>query len=337
MNNSGLTSVPRPQGDYKGHLALVEDHAPDQLARLVEDYLRSCRARGLGPKTIDQAYGYSLRHVFLPWAAREGIDGVKGLTHRALEGLTAELLDPSRAQGRGALSRPTVHSYLRAVNQLLKWAKAEGEAVADRAAAPLPSLPKSLPQILERDEIRKLEEAAATERDRLIVRVLADTGLRVGELVALRCEDLLVRTRGSFLLVHGKGDRERHVPVSPQLARRLERYIARTRPTTAPDAPDWIFVSLRRDRRTRDYEPLSPNGVAQVVRDLGRRVGLRQTVHPHLFRHSLVTWALRKGINPIQVAEIVGHTSLAMIQRVYAHLTPQDAHDALIAALLKDP
>ncbi len=337
MNDSGPTPVPHRRGDYQGRLALVAPPAPDHLARLVEDYLRSCRARGLGPKTIDSAYGYPLRHVFLPWAKREGIEDIEGLTHRALEGFTAELLDPGRTQGRGPLSRPTVHSYLRAVNQLLKWAQAEGEPVADRAAAPLPSLPKSLPQILERDEIRKLEDAAANERDKLIVRVLADTGLRVGELVQLRREDLLIRTRGSFLLVHGKGNRERHVPVSPQLARRLERYIGRTRPATPPDLPAWIFVSLRRDRRSRAYEPLSPNGVAQVVRDLGRRVGLRQIVHPHLFRHSFITFALRRGINPIQVAEIVGHTSLSMIQRVYSHLTPQDAHDALIAALLKDP
>jgi len=337
VNNSGVTSVPGSQGARAGHLTVVPPPVPEPLARLVEDYLRSCRARGLGPKSVDSAYGYPLRHVFLPWAQREGVDSVEALTHRALEGLAAELLDPGRVQGRGQLSRPTVHSYLRAVNQLLKWAKSEGEAVAERAAAPLPSLPKSLPQILERDEIHRLEDAAASERDRLLVRVLADTGLRVGELVLLRCDDLLVRTRGSFLLVRGKGDRERHVPVSPQLARRVERYIQRTRPSTDAGGPDRIFLGLRRDRRTGAYEPLTPNGVAQVVRDLGRRVGLRQTVHPHLFRHSFVTWALRKGINPIQVAEIVGHTSLSMIQRVYSHLTPQDAHDALIAALLKDP
>jgi integrase len=191
--------------------------------------------------------------------------------------------------------------------------------------------------VLERDEIERLEHLAATERNRLLVRVLADTGLRVGELVGLRCDDLLVRTRGSFLLVRGKGDRDRHVPVKPELARRLERYIQRTRPTKDAGDPDRLFLGLRRDRRTGAYEPLNGNAVGQIMRDLGRQAGLRQTVHPHLFRHSFVTWALRQGINPIQVAEIVGHTSLAMIQRVYAHLTPQDAHDALIAALLKDP
>ncbi|MGA2872219.1 MAG: hypothetical protein ABSF27_01315, partial [Candidatus Dormibacteria bacterium] len=117
MNNSGVTSVPGSQGARAGHLTVVPPPVPEPLARLVEDYLRSCRARGLGPKSVDSAYGYPLRHVFLPWAQREGVDSVEALTHRALEGLAAELLDPGRVQGRGQLSRPTVHSYLRAVNQ----------------------------------------------------------------------------------------------------------------------------------------------------------------------------------------------------------------------------
>ncbi len=321
-----------------GHQLEVVPEAPaDPLRRLVEDYLRSCRARGLAPKTVDSAYAFPLRSVFLPWAARAGLDRLESITPRALETLAAELLDPERVQGRGPLSRYTVHGYLRAVNQCLRWGRQEGEPVPDRAAAPLPSRPKGLPQVLDRADIERLEHLASTERDRLLVRILADTGIRVGELVGLRCDDLLVRTRGSFILVRGQGDRDRHVPIRPELARRLQRYIERTRPSKDAGDPDRIFLALRRDRRTGAYEALNSNAVGHIVRDLGRRAGLRQTVHPHLFRHSFVTWALRRGINPVQVAEIVGHTSLSMIQRVYSHLTPQDAHDALIAALLKDP
>ncbi|MDA8329916.1 MAG: hypothetical protein M0027_01655 [Candidatus Dormibacteraeota bacterium] len=51
----------------------------------------------------------------------------------------------------------------------------------------------------------------------------------------------------------------------------------------------------------------------QLVRVLGQRVGLPRRVHPHLFRHSFVTWALAQGMNPVQLAEVVGDTSLAMI------------------------
>ena len=211
-----------------------------------------------------------------------------------------------------------MHTYLRSVNQCLKWARAEGEAVPERAVAPLPSRPKNLPEVLSREQIAAMEAAAATERDRLIIRLLADAGMRVGELVGLCTGDLLQRSRGSYLRLHGKGGRERQVPLMPRLSNRLQRYATRSRPADA--GTDHLFVSLRRNASTGDYEPLTPSGVQQLVRVLGQRVGLPQRVYPHLFRHSFVTWALAQGMNPVQLAEVVGHTSLAMIQQAYSHL-----------------
>jgi site-specific recombinase XerD len=59
-------------------------------------------------------------------------------------------------------------------------------------------------------------------------------------------------------------------------------------------------------------------------------------VHPHLFRHSFVTEQLRRGMTPSLVAQIVGHSSLAMIDQVYQHLTVSDAHAALMRSLMAD-
>jgi len=177
--------------------------APSPLARCVEDYLTSCRARGLSPKTLENGYGYPLRHGFLPWAAREGPAAPSDMSGRALEKLAAELL--GEGGRRGPLSRRSVHTYLQTVNQCLKWARAEGEAVPERAVAPLPSRPKNFPEVLSREQIAAMEAAAATERDRLIIRLLADTGMRVGELVALGTGDLRQRSRGSYLRLSGKG------------------------------------------------------------------------------------------------------------------------------------
>ncbi len=308
---------------------LVESPAPTAIERCVGDYLTSCRARGLAPGTIVQLT-YSLRSVFLPWTLRQGLAEPAELTPRVLERMAADLL--TTGGRRGPLARQTVRTYLRAVNLCLKWARAEGEPVPDRAAAPLPRLPRTLPQVLTRDQIAAIEAACATERDRLIVRLLADTGMRVGELVGLRLGDLLQRSRGSFLRLRGKGERERQVPVMPQLASRIQRYASRTRP--ADPGTDRLFVSLRRSPRTGTYEPLTTSGIQQIVRNAAGRAGITQRVHPHLFRHSFVTWAITRGMNPIQLAEIVGHSSTTMIQQVYAHLSPSDAYEALAAALL---
>src|SRR5437762_13329199 len=117
---------------------------------------------------------------------------------------------------------------MRAVNHFVGWAKKEGEQ--GEARGQLPKLPRSLVVTLSRDELKRVEEASRTERDALIVRLLADTGIRVGELVGLRTNDLERQPKAGFLKVRGKGDKERKVPVAPALARRLALYIERKRP-----------------------------------------------------------------------------------------------------------
>lgn len=297
--------------------------APTGLTRLVDEYLAACRARGLAIRTVREAYGYPLREVFLPFCAEEGIASADQVTARALDRLTTHLLDAGGR--RGPLSRFTVASYVRAINVFLSWARREGEVGAD-VKAQAPKLPRRLLDVLGREEVQLLEDAAATERDKLIVRVLADAGIRVTELTSLRVTDLIERDRRAYLRVRGKGDKERDVPVMPQLGRRLRRFIERGRPRGA--SSDRVFLSLRRGRHG-DHEPLTRSGVDQLIRLLGEEAGLQKRVHPHLLRHSFATWALTRGMNPVQLAQIMGHASLAMIQSVYAHLTPQDAYTAL--------
>jgi integrase/recombinase XerD len=162
---------------------------------------------------------------------------------------------------------------------------------------------------------------------------MADSGIRVTELTSLRVTDLIERDRKAYLRVQGKGDKQRDVPLMPQLGRRLRRHIERGRPRGTTS--DRVFVSLRRSRHG-DHEPLTRSGVDQLVRLLGEEAGLEKRVHPHLLRHSFATWALTRGMNPIQLAQIMGHSSLAMIQSVYAHLTPKDAYAALEQVIRAD-
>src|SRR5262249_44801950 len=120
------------------------------------------------------------------------IGDVEQLTRPALSGLSAQLLEEGGKSGR-PLSRHTIASYLRSINVFLSWAEAEGESVAGRAKAPKSS--KRIIDVLSRDEVQAMEDAATTERDKLIIRLLADTGIRVGELVRLTLDDLIERDR----------------------------------------------------------------------------------------------------------------------------------------------
>lgn len=295
------------------------------LGTLIEDYLASCRARGLSRGTIEKNYGYSLRQVFLPWATERGVNDPGQLDQRLLDRFTADLYDHSADH---PLSKDTIHSYLRPVRQLLRWARSQGD-ISTEAMPQLPRLGRRVIDVLTRDEINRLEDAAQAERDKLMIRLLADTGIRSGELCGLRVSSVGRLERGYFLKVHGKGNKERLVPLRPELARRIERF-AKSRP--AGIQTDRLFCSLRR-RGGGDYPPITGSGVGQMLDDTAERAGIEKRVYPHLLRHSFATEALRRGMNPVQLAQILGHSGLQMIDRVYSHLTTSDAHDALMRML----
>ena len=128
----------------------------------------------------------------------------------------------------------TVHSYVRVVNQMLVWARDPESGVEDQVPdgkVRLPKLGRPVKDILSREEIERLGNTARTERDKLIIRVFGDPGMRVGELVRLRTEDQVSRQRKNFLHVRGKGDLDRLVPIiEPSVWRRLQRFV-RGRPT----------------------------------------------------------------------------------------------------------
>jgi len=295
------------------------------LSRLVDDYLASCRARGLSPRTIETSYGFSLQSVLLPWCEQEGITRVEELDGRTLDRLSSSLL--SRTSDRGKpLSKHSVHSYLRPVRQLLTWAQREGEDV--KAKPQLPKLPRQRKDVLSREEISRMELKAPTERDRLIIRIFGDCGLRLGELTRLRIQDVVRSRKGTALDVDGKGRRQRRVPVPPSLIRRLERHIA-SLPADDPTAR--LFLALHRG--PHGYcEPLTESGINNLIGVAAARAGIGRNVHPHLLRHSWMTEMLRSGMNPIQLSVIAG-ASPEVIGSSYEHLNEDDAQEALIRAL----
>jgi integrase len=308
-------------------LSVVPATGIGPLERLVDDFLASCRARGLSRGSLN-AYEFPLRKVFLPWARGAGVGSLAELNRATMDRYQVALFAGNPVTGT-PLSKDTVHSYLRPLGQLLRWAAADGEKVL--ATPKMPRLTQRVLDVLSLEEIDLLEGAATNERDQLIIRLLADTGMRVGELLQLRPEDFHVKDRRHEISVHGKGDRDRIVPVLPALYRRVERYAERTRPRDTTSAR--LFLGLRRSRRSGAYEALTVRGVEQMVRAAGDRAGLRDAAgrcHPHMLRHSFVTNALRRNMNPMNVKQIVGHTSLRMIDQVYSHLTVTDAHEALM-------
>jgi site-specific recombinase XerD len=309
-------------------LSGVEPPISSALDALAADFLADCRARGLAVRTIE-AYEYPVRSVFLPWCAGAAITDPAQLTPQLVGRFTTRLLDDGGK--RGQLSRASVRSYVRSVRVFLGWtAKADGGAAAVGASPKLPKPERRIIDVLSREEIQHMENAARTERDKLILRLLADCGLRLGELLGLRTEDIWEPKRGEYALkVRGKGNRDRLVPVAPALFRRLRRYLAGRR----ADAHERVFVSLRKGTDGR-YAPVTQGGVEQAIRVLAKEAGIEKRVYPHILRHSFATEWLRRGGNIISLQRVLGHADLSMIQGVYSHLDTSDDYQAAMRVLL---
>jgi len=306
------------------------------LEELIDDYLAHCLSEGRKRNTVENAYGYPLRHVFLPWCEREGITVPADLKRRTLERYQGELL--SKGGARGPLSPATVHSYVRVVNQMLAWAgdpESGVEGEVPNGKVKLPKLGRPVKDILSRAEIERMEDAASAERDKLIIRVLGDTGMRVGELVKLGVNDLVTRQRKNFLHVRGKGDLDRLVPIiDPNLWRRLKRFAERGRPAGTEN--DALLLGLKRRAGHEDLMPVTVSGVQQMVRQVAHDAGIKKRVHPHLFRYSAATWMRTKHVDPITITRVMGWTSLRMLQRIYDQAAPVDDFAALAELLRRE-
>ncbi len=176
-----------------------------------------------------------------------------------------------------------------------------------------PRLPKRLPPFLSKEDLARLldgpgwDENGPGARDRAVVELLYGTGIRLSELVGLRVRDL-ARSSG-LLLVRGKGNKERRVPVGSAARAALDRYLA-DRGASDPDAP--LFAGRN--------GPISPRTVQRIVTRHLRRIASRARLSPHLLRHTFATHLLDNGAELRAVQELLGHASLASTQ-VYTHVT----------------
>jgi integrase/recombinase XerD len=166
--------------------------------------------------------------------------------------------------------------------------------------------------------LRSPEAAALALRDHAILEVLYAGGLRVGEIVALREEDLhLDQARAQ---VRGKGDKERIIPLGRRAVEALEEYVKRGRPALARSrmqrsgmAPRALFLSVRGHALTRQW-------VWEMVRAAsGSAEGSLRKASPHMLRHSCATHMVEHGADLRSVQRLLGHADIATTQ-VYTHV-----------------
>ena len=248
------------------------------------------------------------------------------------------------------LSADTLRQWLSCIRGFFAWMNETGHLIHNPSERlTLPCKSKTLPRVLSESQIAQLIETADTEttlglRDRAVMEVLYATGIRLAEAHKLDLYD--IDTSTALLIVrHGKGGRDRVVPLTENACNWFSRYITEARPELAshkplkrrtnrgakshpqssirnpqPKAPTtalWLSVEGRR---------LSKQMIAQRITEYARQSNLKAS--PHVFRHSCATHLLRGGASIRHVQQLLGHRGLETTE-IYTHVEIKDLKRAV--------
>ena len=294
--------APDPRAAWGGRAWPAPDRnqavRPLRLGHAAGLFCAAKTAEGLSPRSIAW-YGAILDRL----GARFGPE-------RPVDDLTPTELRAWLVDLRTTLAPISVAGYVRGLRAFGNWLAHDGLAEA-RALRTLarPRVPHKVMEPLADEDLRRLI-AASDVRDRAIVLLLLDTGLRVSEAAGISLADL--RPDGTIKVL-GKGARERVVPVGAATRRAIARVLEGRAPS-AGDAP--LFTGAAGGR-------LTLTGIQQLLRRLRARAGVAGRCNPHTFRHTFAHRYLMNGGDVFTLQRMLGHSSLEMVRR-YVALTDGD-------------
>ena len=296
----------------------ASQHDNSPLLPTIKLYVRYLRLeRNLSPNTIE-AYRNDLAHLEA-FMMRNDLK-LENVTLEQLHTFAASLHEygiTPRSQAR----------VLSGVRSFFRFLVLDGVVESDPTELlEWPSLPEHLPVVLTLEEIDRIEDSidlskAEGARNRAIIEVLFSCGLRVSELVNMKLSDLYLEDR--VLLVRGKGNKERLVPVSNKAIADLKRwFFDRNLMKIKPGEDDYVFLNRRGAHLTRTM-------ILIMVKRQAAEAGIAKTISPHTFRHSFATELLKGGADLRAIQAMLGHEKIDTTL-VYTHIGNEQLRDAIL-------
>jgi integrase/recombinase XerD len=272
------------------------------------DFLRHCRLElGLSGNTV-QAYRRDLQFWY-DLLTDTGLD-LADCGPDEVGRLLARLRD-ERDLAPASLARALV-----SLRMYTRFLVSERELARDRVGlTEAPTLWIELPQVLSVAEVDRLLRSAPPgpmyTRDRTALELLYACGARASEVCGIGLSDL--REQKRLVRLHGKGDKERLVPIGQEARRQINRYLRECRPgLDSSSKKPQLLLSSRGN-------PLSRQALWKLVRQAGELAGIGRPIYTHLLRHSFATHMLERGADMRAVQELLGHANLTTTQR-YTHV-----------------
>jgi len=298
------------------------------LEPLVADYLHMlANERGASVHTL-RAYQREL-HGFAAWVEKQygSEQAVDCIEHTHIRAYLGTLYDHG-------LSKASAARALAAIRSWFKWLARAGHIQQNAASlVATPKLPKHLPRVPSIEQMNRVvdsvdEEAASwPTRDKAILEMLYGCGIRNAELVGLNLDD--IHWANDAVLVRGKGQKQRYVPLGDAAADALREYLAERAARLAaagknkkPATPA-LFLNLQLrglGKAGSGQARLTTRSVGRIVKRIAIRRGLSADVHPHTLRHAFGTHLLEEGADLRAIQELLGHERLSTTQR-YTQLT----------------
>ena len=218
-------------------------------------------------------------------------------------------------QSRGCAKRSAARK-LAAIRSFFRYCHLSEASSANPAKTiRTPKFGKALPHFLYPDTVEALlnmpDSSPLGIRDSALLELLYATGIRVGELVAMELGDY--RRESCQILVIGKGNKQRLLPVHKKAIASIDRYLLEGRPKLLSGLCQSLWLN-------NNGGPLGQRGVRWILAKYCQHLALKRSVSPHVIRHSFATHLLENGADLRTVQELLGHSSLSSTQ-IYTHVT----------------
>ena len=268
-------------------------------------------------KNTQQSYSYDLQHYFNYLNAKQ-ITDLGTVTKKDADAFVAEFMAKEYKGSSLARLIATMHAFhkflmVERIITINPW---------EHITAP--KLPKKLPVSLTRAETVALLQGndflkaeALDLRNRSIIQMLYDTGMRVSELIHVKINDINFHER--VVRIFGKGGKERLNPISMAGIVVIINYIEEMRPILDSDTSPYLFLN-------QQGKPLTRQGIWKIIKRRAKLVGIQKDISPHVLRHTFATHLLENSANLRLVQDLLGHTDI-MTTQMYTHLAAQKIHD----------
>jgi integrase/recombinase XerC len=308
-------------------LETPEQHEPLPLAGLVDEYLRMLEFERRSSEHTLRAYRRELMGFAVYIAERHAaLEAVNQIEHTHIRAYLGALLE------RG-LSKASTARALAAIRSWFKWLARTGRVEQNEASlVATPRLPKLLPRVPSIEQMNRVvdsvEEDAASwpTRDKAILELLYGCGIRNAELTGLNLND--IHWANEAILVRGKGQKQRLVPLGDAAAQALRAYLGERAARLTAKFGDkgsttpalFLSLQLRGLGKAGGEGRLTTRSVGRIVKRVAILRGLSADVHPHTLRHAFGTHLLEEGADLRAIQELLGHERLSTTQR-YTQLT----------------